>query len=69
MAGNVELSALDLLEEHCDIVVIKWECPTEQGVQDDPTRPDVHLRTYTRGSRDFTTSLIPRASSSVLVSG
>ena len=37
VAGNVELSTLDLLEEHCDIVVIKWERPTEQGIQDDPT--------------------------------
>lgn len=32
VAGNVELSALDLLKEHCDVVVIKWECPTEQGI-------------------------------------
>ena len=32
VAGNVELSALDLLEEHCDIVVITWERPTAQGI-------------------------------------
>ena len=37
VAGNVELSALDLLKEHCDVVVIKWERPTEQGILNDPT--------------------------------
>lgn len=35
----------DLLKECWHMVVIKGKCPTQQGIENDPTAPDIYLWT------------------------
>jgi hypothetical protein len=41
---NWEDSRLDLPEECGHMLIIKWQSTTQQGIQHNPTGPDVHLR-------------------------
>ena len=41
--GDVELAALDLLQQVPEVVVVEGQGADQQGVQDDPARPDVRL--------------------------
>lgn len=41
---DVKHTPPDLLEEGGDVLVIKRQCATEKGVEDNATAPDVHLR-------------------------
>mmetsp|Transcript_8808 Transcript_8808/g.28374 ORF Transcript_8808/g.28374 Transcript_8808/m.28374 type:complete len:234 (-) Transcript_8808:396-1097(-) len=52
VAGQSEDATLDLLEQVGDVLVVKGERAAEQGVKDDPARPDVHLGTRVELARD-----------------
>ena len=43
---NVVVPCLDLPEQHRHISVVKRQSATEQGVQNDSTRPNIYLWTW-----------------------
>lgn len=48
---DVEDPSSDLLKQCWDVLVVEGKSSTQQGVQDHPTAPDVHLRTSVQSDR------------------
>ena len=52
VVGQVEEAILDLAEEVGDVLIVEREAAAQQGVQDHPARPDVHLGAGIELARD-----------------
>lgn len=50
--GDVEDASSDLLEQRGDVLVVKGQSATQQGVQDHSAAPDVHLWACVQPKRD-----------------
>ena len=49
---DVEDSATDLLKEGGNVFIVEGQRPAQEGVEDDPAAPDVHLGTSIQPARD-----------------